>query len=158
MYESGGQGMNREELQEYPCFALEVEARILNMEGTSFSHGRTQDISKAGVNLLSERPVALDAVYTLVFAIPHENGYSNVFALMDPIYCADAEDGSGYRIGFAFRHVGVNHAALILSYITRKQYPQAACPQGRGRALPAYMRGMSPVAKLRSWQEAYRDD
>lgn len=150
--------MDMEELLDYPRFPLDVEARILNMEGTSYSQGRTQDISKAGVSILSDSPVVLDAVYTLVFAVPHENGRSNVFALMDPVYCADAEDGSGYQIGFAFRHVGVNHAALILSYITQRQYPQDACPQGRGRALPAYMRGMSPVAMLRSWQEAYRDD
>lgn len=145
--------MNPEEQRDYPRFPLEVEARILNMEGTSYSEGHTLDISKVGVSVLSDSPVALDAVYTLVFAVPHESGRCNVFALMDPIYCVDAEDGAGYQIGFAFRHVGVNHAALILSYITRRQYPQ-----GCGRALPAYMRGMSPVAMLHSWQEACRDD
>ncbi len=150
--------MDPEEQRDYPRFPLEVEARMINMEGTSYSLGRTQDISKVGVRVLSGSPVALDAVYTLLFAVPHENGRSNVFALMDPVYCVDAGDGEGYQIGFAFRHVGVNHAALILSYITQRQYPQAACPQGRSRPVPAYMRGMSPVAMLRSWQEAYRDD
>lgn len=150
--------MELEELRDYPRFPLDVEARIINMEGTSYSLGRTQDISKAGVRVCACSPVELDEVYTLVFALPHGNGRNNVFALMDPICCADAEDGSGWQIDFAFRHVGVNHAALILSYITQRQYPQDSCSQGRGRALPSYMRGMSPVAMLSKWQEANRDD
>lgn len=150
--------MDLEEQRDYPRFPLEVGARIINMEGTCYSQGCTQDISKTGVGLFSDSPVALDGVYTLVFEVPHENGSSDVFALMDPIYCVDAEDGPGYQIGFAFRHVGVNHAALLLSYITRRQYPLDASPQGRGRMLPAYMRGMSPVAMLQTWREAYRDD
>lgn len=150
--------MNLEEQRDYPRFPIDVEARIINMEGTSYSLGRTQDISKVGVSVLSGSPVALDAVYTLLFSVPHEHGRSNVFALMDPVYCVCAEDGSGFQIGFAFRHVGVNHAALILSYITQRQYPLDSAQQGRSRPVPAYMRGMSPVAMLRSWQEAYRDD
>lgn len=150
--------MYENEQRDYPRFPLEMEARILNMEGTSYSQGQTQDISKAGVSVRTGNPVALDAVYTLVFAVPHENGRSNVFALMDPIYCVRAEEGAGYQIGFTFRHVGVDHAALILSYITQHQYPPDAVFQGRSRPSPAYMRGISPVAMLRSWQEAYRDD
>lgn len=147
-----------EEQRDYPRFVLGVEARIINMEGSAYSVGRTLDISKAGVSILCDSPVTLDEIYTLVFAVPHENGHSNVFALMDPIYCLDDEDGAGYRIGFAFRHVGINHAALILTYITQRQYPQDVPSRGRRHTLPSYMRGMSPVAMFGKWQEANRDD
>lgn len=141
-----------------PRFALEVAARIINMEGTSYSVGHTQDVSKGGVCILSDKPVVLDAVYSVLFAVPHEHGSSNVFALMDPIYSVCTADGSGFQNGFAFRHVGVNHAALILSFITQRQYPEGLHGHGRNRAVPAYLRGMSPVAMLRNWQEAHRDD
>lgn len=148
--------MDLEEQRDYPRFPLDAEARIINREGTSSSYGRIQDISKAGVRLLSDRPVLLDTFYTLLFAVPLENGCSgNVFVLMDPVFCNAAEDGSGFLIGFAFRHVGASHEARILSYIAQRQH---ACPQGRRRTVPHYMRDMSPVPMRRSWQEAYRDD
>jgi hypothetical protein len=101
--------------------------------------------------------VALDAVYTLLFAVPHDGGRNEVYALMDPLYSVPDEEG-GYQTGFAFRHVGVNHAALILSYITRRQYPQEAVQHGRGRAVPSYLRGMSPVARLHTWRASCHED
>lgn len=150
--------MTAGEQRDYPRFALEVAARIINMEGTSYSVGHTQDVSKGGVCVLSDKPVMLDAVYSVLFAVPHEHGRSNVFALMDPVYSVGTADGSAFQNGFAFRHVGVNHAALILSFITQRQYPEGLHSHGRSRVLPAYLRGMSPAAMLRTWQEAHRDD
>ncbi|MCC6880161.1 MAG: PilZ domain-containing protein [Rhodocyclaceae bacterium] len=149
--------MNMEEQRDYPRFPLDVEARIINMEGTACNLGRTQDISKVGVSVHSDGPVALDAVYTLLFAVPHDGGRNEVYALMDPLYSVPDEEG-GYQTGFAFRHVGVNHAALILSYITRRQYPQEAVQHGRGRAVPSYLRGMSPVARLHTWRASCHED
>lgn len=150
--------MTAGEQRDYPRFALEVEARIINMEGTSYSVGHTQDVSKGGVCVLSDKPVMFDAVYSVLFAVPHEHGRSDVFALMDPVYSVGTADGPGFQNGFAFRHVGVNHAALILSFITQRQYPEGLPSHGRNRAVPAYLRGMSPVAMLRNWQETHRDD
>lgn len=150
--------MSAGDQRDYSRYPLEVAARIINMEGTSYSVGYTQDVSKGGVCVLSDKPVLLDAVYSVLFAVPHEHGSSNVFALMDPVYSVGMADGTGFQNGFAFRHVGVNHAALILSFITQRQYPEGLHSQGRPRAVPAYMRGMSPVAMLRNWREAHRDD
>lgn len=138
--------MDQDELRDYPRFPLDAEARISNFEGTSLSTARTLDVSKGGVHVISDIPVALDEVYTLAFAVPHEGGRSNVFALMDVVYCARADDGSAYEIGFAFRQVGVSHATLILAYINQRQHPLDCMPHGRCLPLPAYLRGIGPVA------------
>lgn len=94
------------------------EAQLVRMDGMAMGPARIVDISNEGLALQSSEPVRLGVVYTVLFRVPHQGGDTEVFAMVDPVYSQAEDPPASFRTGFTFRHIGMNHAALILNYLS----------------------------------------